>query len=207
MRLTRRNSSMFQNSSWYDSVDSNFCVFVTPKQVAALNIGLNLSDYKGCEDDVQPFVVDSLVEMAREYILGAKTDGPYKFPVENASCYVTLCLDINGKLCRLNRDELEWPSPFRGMPLSNQVKAFQRLLNEKRITLDDLSVADIDLGVYKQLCINDVEGEDIWQRTLTQIAKWIVKQKNSKKWGKYFQPYKGSPKLLWWEEMAFGIEE
>lgn len=197
---------MYQDSSRYGTIDSNFCVFVTPKQVAALNIGLNLSDYTGCEDDVQPFVVDSLVEMAREHILGAKNGGLYRFPVEKASCCVTLCLDINGKLCRLQCEELEWPNPFHGLPLSTQVKTFQRLLNEKQITLDDLAAADIDLEVYKQLCINDAEGEEIWQRTLMQIAKWVMEQKDSKKWGRYFQPYKGSPKLSWWEEMSFDVE-
>lgn len=194
-----------------DRPDDNFCVFVTPRQLAELNIGLNLADYKDCEDDVQPFVVDLIVEMARRHLLGGSStsplDSPYRLPVEKAAtCCVTFCLDINGKLCRLNRSELEWPNPLRGLPVVNQVKTFQRLLNEKRINLDDLAVADIDLEVYKQLCVNDVDGDDIWQRTLIQIAKWIVKQKNSKKWGRYFQSYKDSPKLAWWEDMANDIE-
>ena len=201
-------NAIYQDTdSRYTDVDNNFCVFVTPRQVSDLGIGLPLIDYKGCEDDVQPFVVDSLVEMAREYILGAKNGKFYRFPVENSSCCVTLCLDINGKLCRLQREELGWPSPFTGLPLSSQVKTFQRLLNEKRIDLSDLAAADVDLEVYKQLCINDTEGEEIWQRTLNQIANWILQQRSSKKWGKYFKPYENSPKMLWWEEMAFDTND
>lgn len=186
-----------------DNIDDGFCVFVTPRQVAKLNIGLDLRDYQGCEDDVQPFVVDVLVDMARERIFGANPGDEYQFPVENSdACCVTLCLDINGKLCRLQRDEIEGINLMQGLPLSRQVKTFQRLLNERRITLNDLAVADIDLEVYKQLCIMDYDGEDIWQEFLIQVAKWIVAQEHSQRWGRYFKAYEDSPKLTWWEEMA-----
>ena len=204
MKLTGRhklmNSVQKNTNNRVDTVDYNFCVFVTPRQVANLGIGLNLKDFQGCEDDVQPFIVDSLVDLARQHLLGSQEGQSFHFPVEKANCCVTLCLDINGKLCRLHRDELDWPNPFKGLPLSHQVKTFQRLLDEKRIDLNDLAVVDVDLEVYKQLCINDAEGE-------IQIAKWIVEQKSSKQWGQYFKPYENSPKLDWWEEMSFDGED
>lgn len=199
--------SMYDSESRYHDMDYSFCVFVTPRQVQALGIGFDISDYQGCEDDVQPFVVDALVEMAREHLLGAKNGSCYRFPVEKAACCVTLCLDINGKLCRLQREELDGQNPLRGVPLANQVKMFQRLLSEQRISLDDLAVADVDLGVYKELCVNSTEGEDKWQEVLIKIAKWIVEQKSSKKWGKYFKAYIGTDKMEWWEEMSFDIDD
>ena len=193
---------MDEQANYEYTIDEDFLVFTTPKAVYDLHIGLDLWGYQNNADVVQPFVVDGLVEMATEYILGSDHNGHYlRFPVEGANCFVTICLEINGKLCKLQSEELR-PADFFKLPIKNQVKTFQRLLNEKRITMEDLCNADIDLGVYKQLCINESESYEIYENVICTIARWIKKCYNSKKWGKFYDKFRGTEKMDYWLELA-----
>ena len=90
------------------------------------------------------------------------------------------------------------------LPIENQVKTFQRLINERRITLDDLALADINLGVYKQLYANEVAGDDMFGDFLLKMATWIKDGYKSKKYKHYYDDYKGTEKLNYWLELAKG---
>ena len=192
---------MDKNSRYY-SVDDYFWVFTTPNEVLKLDIGFDIEPFRPGENVVQPFVVDILVEQAREYILGTSNNGHYlRFPVEgvtDANCFVTICLEINSKLCMLQSEELEKLK----LPIENQVKTFQRLINERRITLDDLALVDIDLGVYKQLYANEVVGDDMFGNFLFKVATWIKEGYKSKKYKRYYEAYKGTEKLKYWLDLA-----
>ena len=198
------NKMLWGRDSRYYSVDDYFWVFTTPNEVLKLDIGFDIEPYRPGENAKQPFVVDILVEMAREYILGTSNNGHYlRWPVEgvtDANCFVTICLEINSKLCMLQSEEVEKLK----LPIKNQVKTFQRLINERRITLDDLSIADIDLGVYKQLYANEVAGDDMFGDFLLKMATWIKEGYESKEYRKYYKDYEGTEKLNSWLELAEG---
>ena len=186
----------------YAKIDEDFVLFTTPQELKDLSFGFDIKPYVGgWENDLQPFAVEYLVEVARETLLGANNGTYLGIPVENAECFIVMCVEINGKLCKLQSGELEHFTRFN-LPVSHQVKTFQRLISEGQITLADLNTADIDNMVYKQLMVNDVSGVKLFNRAIWNFAKIIAKNYKSKKWRHWYDPYKDSKKLKGWLELA-----
>ena len=93
-------------------------------------------------DDLFPFLVDSLKEMVKETTVGATNGSDIRFPVDDSDCGVYLCININGKFCKLQSEEWDITNNFKGLPPHIQIKLFQRLISEGQITLDDLAIAE-----------------------------------------------------------------
>lgn len=147
--------------SAYNNSDPDKQVIMTPRQLIDLNIGFSKDAYPE-EDWDMPILwrYDDLIEMVRETTLGTHNGSDIALPIENANCTACICLDINGKLCKLHREEWNIHNPLNGLPVDKQVKVFQRLLSEDQIDMNDLAVVDIDNNVYKKLTINEVAGKD-----------------------------------------------
>ena len=164
---------IFEDSnSAYNSSDPDKQVIMTPRQLIDLNIGFPKDAYPE-EDWDMPILwrYDDLIEMVRETTLGTHNGSDIALPVENANCTACICLDINGKLCKLHVEEWNMHTPFNGLPVDKQVRVFQRLLSEGQINMDDLAVADIDNNVYKKLTINEVAGSEEFMEKVAVIDK------------------------------------
>lgn len=174
-----RNSILFDPLSRYNNVDNTNIIFLTPNQVGELDIGFDMKSFKDDEkDDLFPFLVDSIKEMIRETTIGAQNGSIIEFPTD--TCKVYICIEINGKLCKLQREEWDITNNFRGLPFTSQVKLFQRLLIEHQITLDDLAAADIDDGVYRKLVANDIDGIGAYTEKIHKIDRILEKQNKDK---------------------------
>lgn len=168
---------LFNSNSRYSDVDNKKIVFLTPKQVFDLDIGFDTSVFKPDElDDLFPFLVDTLENMVRETTLGDVNGSEIALPVENGDCKVFVCIEINGKLCKLQGEEWDVTNNFHGLPVFTQIKTFQRLLMEKQITLDDLAAEDIDNEVYKKLVVNDINGAQLCKEKIEKIREIYEKQ-------------------------------
>lgn len=163
---------LYDENSRYNNIDNTKIVFLTPKQVFDLDIGFDTSMFKPDEyDDLFPFLVDTLENMVRETTLGDVNGSDVSLPVENGDCKVFVCIEINGKLCKLQSEEWDVTNNFRGLPTWAQIKTFQRLLMEKQITLEDLAAEDIDNGVYKKLVVNDLNGAQLCKEKIEKIRE------------------------------------
>lgn len=175
------NSLFYDMNSRYNNVDNTKIVFLTPQQIFDLDIGFNTSMFKSEEyQDLFPFLVDTLENMVRETTIGETNGSEIAFSTENGDCKVYICVEINGKLCKLQREEWEITNNLRGLPLWVQVKTFQRLLREKQITLDDLAAEDIDNDVYKKLVVNDLSGAELCEEKIRKIHQIYAEQCNDK---------------------------
>lgn len=175
------NSLLYDKNSRYNSVDNTNIVFFTPNQIKDMDIGFDLSMFKDDEmDRLFPFLVDTLKEMVKETTLGDRNGSDVEFPVENSDTKVFVCIEINGKFCKLQTEEWDITNNFRGLPCHLQVKVFQRLLAEQQITLDDLAAEDIDNSVYKKLVVNDISGMQLYQRKLDYLDRTLERQSKDK---------------------------
>lgn len=171
------NSIFFDPKSRYNNVDNNNIVFLTPNQVKDFDIGLDLSTFRSDElDDLFPFVVDTLKEMVKETTLGDMNGSEIEYIVENSDCKAYLCIEVNGKLCKLQSEECSGKS----IPTSLQIKIFQRLLSEGQITLDDVACEDIDNEVYKKLVVNEISGVQVCKQKLDKIDSIVKEQQKDK---------------------------
>ena len=167
--------------SRYKDLDNENIVFFTPKQVEEMDIGLDMSQFSSSEmNTLFPFLADTLKEMVKETTIGEKNGDTIKLPVENGDCVAFICVEINGKLCKLQTEEWDVYNNLKGMPINVQVKVFQRLLSEGQITLDDLAAEDIDNSVYKKLVLNDIRGVQLCQEKIALIDKAVKEQKKDK---------------------------
>lgn len=161
---------LYDKNSRYNSIDNTNIVFLTPNQVKDMDIGFDMSMFKPDEyDTLFPFLADTLKEMIKETTLGDKNGSEIQFIVENSDCRVFMCIEINGKLYKLQSEEWDVTNNFHGLPCNTQIKLFQRLIAERKITLDDLAAEDIDTEVYKKLVINDISGVQLCDRKLKEI--------------------------------------
>lgn len=176
-----RNSILFDPKSRYNNIDNTNIIFLTPNQVRELDIGFDLSYFKQDEfDDLFPFLVDSLKEMVKETTVGATNGSDIKFPVGESTCGVYFCINVNGKMCKLQSEEWDITNNFKGLPTNTQIKLFQRLIAEGQITLDDLATADIDNDVYKRLVANDLDGVHACTRKIQYLDKVLEEQSKNK---------------------------
>lgn len=171
------NSIFYDINSRYNNIDNTKIVFLTPSQVIELDIGFDDNIFKEDEyDDLFPFLVDTLENMVRETTLGDTNGSEIAMPVENSNSHVFVCIEINGKLCKLQSEEWEITNNLRGLPKWVQIKTFQRLITEKQITLDDLAAEDIDNDVYKKLVVNETIGVQLCQEKIEKIHRIYEEQ-------------------------------
>lgn len=183
------NSLLFDPNSRYNQVDESKIVFITPTQLAKLDIGFPIEEnFKPDEYDSQfPLVLGTLKEMVKETTLGDKNGSEIQFPIENSQCIAFICISINGKLCKLQREEWDVTNNFHGMPIHTQIKVFQRLISEGQITLQDLAAADIDNNVYKKLVVNDLTGVQTCQEKIEYLEKLWKEQSEDPKYQRKLQ--------------------
>lgn len=172
---------MYDLKSRYNNIDNTNIIFLTPNQVFDLDIGFDKKVFKEDEyDDLFPFLVDTLKEMIKETTIGDINGSEIECPVENTDCKVFICIEINGKLCKLQSEEWDITNNLRGLPCHIQIKVFQRLITEGQITLDDLAAEDIDNNVYKKLVLNDISGVQLCRDKIAQIDKILEEQSKNK---------------------------
>lgn len=171
------NNLLFDGKSRYNNVDNTKIIFLTPQQVFDLDIGFDNLMFKSDEyNDLFPFLVDTLENMVRETTIGDTNGSEIMFPTENSDCRVYVCIEINGKLCKLQTEEWDVTNNLRGLPVNIQVKTFQRLIAEGQITLEDLAAEDIDNGVYKRLVVNELNGVQLCKNKIDKIREIYEKQ-------------------------------
>ena len=92
-----------------------------------------------------------------------------------------ICIEINGKLCKLQSEEWDVTDNLFGLPKCTQIKVFQRLISTGQITLDDLAIEDIDNDVYKKLVVNESNGQELYEDKIEFLERIYMMQKFDKK--------------------------
>ena len=183
--MKNNNSFLFDPKSRYNDIDNTEIVFLTPKQIKKLDIGVDTSIFREDEeDDLFPFLLDSLKEMVKESTMGEDNGSTIAIKVEGSECRAYIVLDINGKMCKLQTEEWDILNNLKGLPIHKQTKVFQRLISQGEITLNDLAAVDIDTEVYKKLVVNDMCGFHVCQEKIAELDRISDEQKNSKKFEK-----------------------
>lgn len=176
------NKSLFYDpNSRYNNIDNTKIVFLTPNQLLDLDIGFPIeTTFKPDEYHQKfPILLDTLKEMVKETTLGEINGSEIAFPIKNSNCKAFICISINGKLCKLQTEEWDITNNLRGMPINIQTKAFQRLISERQITLEDLAAEDIDDSVYKKLVVNELVGAQVCKDKIEQLNKIWEEQKEN----------------------------
>ena len=174
------NNFMYDPNSRYNNLDNDNIIFLTPKQLIELDIGIDPESFEQNEyDELVPVLVDSIKEMIKETTLGDVNGSDIALPVENSNCKIFLCIEINGKLHRLQTEEYDTCHFNQGLSVSNQIKLFQRLISMNKVTLNDLAAEDIDNNVYKKLVINDLEGVNLFKKKIDIIDSIVKEQQDN----------------------------
>lgn len=159
-------------------------VYMTPKELDELGIGVNTKAmFSGDEEDDRfPILLNDLKRLTRESIYGTENKTSLSFPIEGSDSCAFICVEINGKLCKLNETEWDIQSGNRfrpALPLNLQSKIFQRLILEGQITLADLAADDIDTTVYKSLVLNELDGDTRYRQKIDQLDRlWTEQQED-----------------------------
>lgn len=152
-------------------------VFATPQEIIDLDIGLDEMDFNGMDvDEMVPMSVDELSMYARASIYGATNHTEVELSVPNSMCAVNFVICINGKYCKLNTNEWNLRDNFHNMRPATQLILYQRLIMEKQVTLNDIAAADVDVSVYKRLCLNEEIGDQMYREKIARIGTWIERQ-------------------------------
>lgn len=124
-------------------------------------------------DEPHLFNFTYLKERLREQTLGSYNGGDILLPVNGvpeSRCRISICIEIGKKAFRLQHEEFDiYQIPNRvggfmnGLRVRDQVKVFQRLISEGKITLEDLEKIGIDMDVYKKLVVNQLKGQEIFE--------------------------------------------
>lgn len=170
-------------NSRYENVDNTNIVFLTPRKVLGMNIGVENTWDEDEMDSEFPFLVDVLKEMIKETTVGEENGRYITSQVEKSKAVLCICLKVNNKLVPLQYEELGMV-PLPPLTKENQVKTFQRLLLNKQITLDDLAAADIDDDVYRRLVANDINGTAMMLNKMAELDRIVENQKNSNRYKK-----------------------
>lgn len=182
-----KDSIWYDPNSRYNNVNNENIIFLTPRQLQEMDIGIDMNAYREDEmDDIFPVLVDTLREMITETTIGGVDNGSeISIKVDGSElCTAHIVLDINGKLCKLETEEWDILSNLKGLPVEKQVKTFQRLISQRKITLDDLAAVDIDNEVYKKLVINEAEGFEVWKEKIHKLDAIIEEQEKSERFKK-----------------------
>lgn len=176
------NEFFYDEKSRYNDVDNTKIIFLTPNQLEELNIGMDTSIFREDEMEEQfPFLLDSLEQMVKETTLGDVNGSEIELSVENSDTKVFICIEINGKLCKLQSEEWDITNNLYGMPKHTQIKVFQRLISTGQITLEDLAIEDIDNDVYKKLVVNESNGQELYEDKIEFLERIYMMQKFDKK--------------------------
>ena len=175
------NSVFYDPKSRYNNIDNNKVVFLTPNQLDDLDVGFPKKTFCNEKDNDKPFpfLLETIKEMIMETTLGEINGSEIEFNIEDSNCKAYICVEINGKLHKLQREEWDIHNNFHGIPLCSQIKVFQRLIKEGKITLKDLETDDINTDVYKKLVINELNGSQICKEKLEKINKIWEEQKTN----------------------------
>lgn len=178
----KSNEFFYDEKSRYNDVDNSKIIFLTPNQLEELNIGMDTSIFREDEMEEQfPFLLDSLEQMVKETTLGDVNGSEIELPIENSDTKVFICIEINGKLCKLQSEEWDVTDNLFGMPKCTQIKVFQRLISTGQITLEDLAIEDIDNDVYKKLVVNESNGQELYEDKIEFLERIYMMQKFDKK--------------------------
>lgn len=160
-------------------------VILSPEELASFDVGCPLMDghegfyFGGCEDIHWGFVYNAIVDMIVESTVGESDGHDLEFPVCKSNCKVFLCIEINGKLCKVQDSEWDGSKTIGKMPVSVQLRLYQRLLKSGQITLEDLAAEDIDNTIYKRLVINEIEGKKLCEEKLKRLKElWAKRRRN-----------------------------
>ena len=177
-----KNRLLYDQNSRYNDIDNTKIIFLTPQQVFDLDIGFDKSTFKPDEyNDLFPFLLETLEQMIEETTYGATNGSEIAFPVNESNSKVYFCIEINGKLCKLESEEWDITNNFHGLPVETQIKVFQRLIHEGQITLEDLATEDIDNMVYKKLMVNQLVGPELCKEKTDKLYKIYDEQCKDKK--------------------------
>lgn len=182
INLNNNHSILYDPNSRYNDIDNTNVIFLTPKQIKKLDIGIDPSMFREDEEDsIFPFLLDSLKEMVKESTMGEDNGSTIAMKVEGSECKAYIALDINGKMCKLQSEEWNLFNNLEGLPIHKQTKVFQRLISQGEITLEDLAAVDIDTSVYKKLVVNDMCGFHVCQEKIAELDRIADEQKNNKR--------------------------
>ena len=169
------------------SDDFDKIVFLTPRFLFDLRIGIDKALFPNEEDwDTEyPFSMEEVIKTIEETSWGSDEGQYICLPVEGSSMKVYFCVEVFGKLYKLHRDELAYPDLKEGVPISRQVKLFQRLVYNKELDVDILAMEKMDEKVYKQLIANSatpLAHSDIQDIKLKKVYEKLNAQLNNKKY-------------------------
>ena len=156
-------------------------VFATPKEMVDLDIGYTLDQfpYDDEMDQYFPFDLGTLCQEIRCTTIGINSGEPIAYPIPNSYCEVNLVININGRYYKLNEGEWDVKNFTFAMTPTVQLRVFQRLLNQKQITMDDLAAADIDTNIYKQLMLNEKMSELMYRKKMATVLVWLERQRDN----------------------------
>lgn len=157
-------------------IDESKVVMITPHQIEDLNIGFDMTLFGPLDyDNKFPVFYDAIIYYAKKNLLGESNSKKSSLVhVEGSDCVVGHYIKINKKLFLLREDE---DNPTL-IDKDKQIKIFQRLLSEGKITMEDLAAEDIDNDVYKELVVNSITGVDRYNQVKEFLDNLLSKQKN-----------------------------
>ena len=155
-------------------------VFATPQEIVDLDIGYTLDQFPYDEEELNqyfPYDLGTLCQEIRYTTIGVVEGEEISYPIPESMCEVNVVINVNGRYCKLNKGEWSGKNLMYPMTPSTQIRVFQRLLNQKQITMHDLEAADIDTNVYKKLMLNEKMGELLYRKKMAMILSWLDRQK------------------------------
>lgn len=161
----------------YGNIDESRLIWVTPRFLEELDIGWDMSIYTERDMDTEfPVYLSVLYEMIKETTIGETNGSEVTYPVEGSDLKVYVCVEIRGKLHKLQNEEWDRLGMVKYLPKEVQVKTFQRLIMEHQTTVDELAAEDIDNDVYKKLVVNEMYAPFLRQEKDKKIEDLYRKQ-------------------------------
>ena len=161
----------------YGNIDESRLIWVTPRFLEELDIGWDMSIYTERDMDTEfPVYLSVLYEMIKETTIGETNGSEVTYPVEGSDLKVYVCVEIRGKLHKLQNEEWDRLGMVKYLPKEVQVKTFQRLIMEHQTTVDELAAEDIDNDVYKKLVVNEMDAPFLRQEKDKKIEDLYRKQ-------------------------------
>lgn len=181
-RQFKRNPRPFREENGQELIHQyhTIVVFATPQEILDLDIGYTSEQFPDEYelDQYLPWDIPSLCQEIRFTTIGVDRGEELKYPIPNSMCEVNVVIKINDKYCKLNEGEWSARNFIHVMTPATQIRVFQRLLNQKLITMHDLEAADIDTEVYKRLLLNEAAGEQLYRKKMARLMIWLDRQRD-----------------------------
>ena len=181
-------------------------IIATPAKIQALDEIYADIPLKGKKNQPLAFIVQSLVEIARQKILKIINASSLRFKVPHCICaYVTAGIFVNGKFCPLQYSDLD-KTALNNLKIEispdKQLEVFQRLINERRLYMRDLEIAGIHVSILNQIKLPNNPQYTRFDEVMLKIAKVIQSQYKKEQFKLAYEPYIGSDELNFWLNMV-----